>query len=108
MLIEKIIGGESARSFADEVKINCNLTKLDLHGVCVCVCVCALLFFTMCEFKCPLSHEPINLRFNVIFLVGNNIGSEGAYWIAEALKTNQALTTLNLGGKLLSKVPEGT
>src|SRR6266508_1560247 len=80
------IGDYGASSLAQALKINASITTLYLSGMYIK----------------PISNVQVHFSFSEFFLThmcilaGNNIGDHGASSLAEALKINASITTLNL------------
>ena len=78
------IGDEGAKALAEALKVNQGLQDLNL------TCRKNDTYYFISASLFPSFHWPS--------FIGNNIGSEGAKALAEALKVNQSLQNLNLNG----------
>ncbi len=88
------IGDEGAAAIAEMLKKNSSITTLFLGGTSFPISIFSLsfplLFF--------LSFFLVMILIMMVMNTGNEIGPEGAAAIAEMLKKNTSITTLNLYG----------
>ena len=79
------IGSEGVKWIVESLQINNSLQYLDLWVRML------FYFFPLFEYLIYFAHFAHSLVFQ-----SNEIGDEGAHWIAEALKINNSLEHLNL------------
>src|SRR5215813_11013018 len=100
------IGDEGACALAESLKQNTTLTSLNLEGMSELNCekqwVAAAQWESIKLLMCVLAHSPSPTPTHTLLLLpwfhfsDNSIGSEGARALAEFLKQNTILTSLNL------------
>ena len=85
------IGDDGARAIADAMRVNSSVQTLNL--VRLCCCMLLDVFFTFVSLKFLLLFQYLNLN---VSQWTNNIGSDGARAIADAMRVNSSVQTLDL------------
>jgi hypothetical protein len=83
--IDNNIGADGAKSIANALMINQSIANMDLYSM-----------NTTHHHSLFISYLFLFLFQSHLHYTGNNIGSDGAESIADALKINQSISTMNL------------